>query len=105
MGNYAAVKRHRRKVAEAIRQLKRRPCADCGIEYPYYVMHFDHVKGVKEFELSKVTQTNIALARAMAEAEKCDVVCANCHAERTHKRKMEACESGNSASLLNSGHA
>lgn len=70
-----------------IRSAKLRPCADCGIQYPYYVMDFDHREGAtKSFILSDVPRaTSKSLMR---EIEKCDVVCANCHRERTHQRTL-----------------
>ena len=34
---------------------KSRPCADCGVQYPYYVMDFDHRDGSqKKYELTKL---------------------------------------------------
>lgn len=81
--NTRAYQRHR----ELIRQAKSRPCADCGIQYPYYVMDFDHRDGKnKTFTISEVARiTNKSLWR---EIEKCDVVCSNCHRERTHRRLL-----------------
>lgn len=81
--NARTYQRHR----ELIRQAKLRPCADCGIQYPYYVMDFDHRDGAtKAFTLSDVSRaTRKSLLR---EIEKCDVVCANCHRERTHRRMV-----------------
>jgi hypothetical protein len=68
--------------------MKACPCADCGILYPYYVMDFDHKEGeIKEYELNRITQmTTRAILR---EIEKCDVVCSNCHRERTHQRALK----------------
>ncbi len=69
--------------------MKSRPCADCGIQYPFYVMDFDHREGVtKEFALNSVTRlTREAILREIA---KCDVVCSNCHRERTHQRRLQS---------------
>jgi hypothetical protein len=76
------------KRRELMRQIKSRACADCGIQYPFYVMDFDHREGeTKEYELNRVDRmTTRALLR---EIEKCDVVCANCHRVRTYKRRIE----------------
>lgn len=61
------------------------PCADCGIVYPHYVMHFDHL-GV-EPKLFTVSQMRTKTKQVILdEIAKCEVVCANCHAERTHNR-------------------
>lgn len=72
---------------QIIREAKDRPCADCGIAYPYYVMQFDHVQGVKKFNIGVVGPT-VSRDRLMAEISKCEVVCANCHAERTYTRRL-----------------
>ncbi|GIJ10744.1 hypothetical protein ACFFMR_18940 [Micromonospora andamanensis] len=81
---------HRKKNREAIkallREAKSKPCADCGIQYPYYVMQFDHSPGEKAFTIGDAGRRNIALSRIAAEVARCEVVCANCHAERTHQR-------------------
>ena len=73
------------KRKEYIRKVKSRPCADCGIQYPYYVMDFDHREDeVKEIQLNQIVRYSIKqLAREIA---KCDVVCSNCHRERTFQR-------------------
>lgn len=78
-------KGQRAAVDRAIRTAKARPCADCNVQYPYYVMHFDHVAGEKLFNLGNA-RMSMAVGRVVAEMEKCEVVCANCHAERTHRR-------------------
>lgn len=65
-------------------------CVDCKVGYPYYVLQFDHKP---EFEKSGTLASMVAtssVAQLLAEVEKCDVVCANCHAERTHKRRKHA---------------
>lgn len=80
----AKAKRHDRRIRKWIQALKEKPCTDCGKKYPYYVMQFDHLKD-KEFELAygfKYGKEKLA-----KELAKCEVVCANCHAERTHQRE------------------
>lgn len=67
---------------EAIRTIKESsPCTDCDEYYPYYVMQFDHVNGDKEFNIANALRKG--LKAILKEIEKCDLVCANCHAERT----------------------
>lgn len=76
------------KTRAAVHAAKSKPCADCGVQYPYYVMEFDHLDAdSKEFNVSAGV-TSKSFARLMAEIAKCEVVCANCHAERTHQRKQ-----------------
>ena len=81
------------KRRELVRQIKSRACADCGIQYPFYVMDFDHREGeTKEYELNRIDRmTTRALLR---EIEKCDVVCSNCHRVRTYKRRNKHTEEG-----------
>ena len=68
-----------------IHSLKDSPCADCGQSYPYYVMDFDHRPGeVKLFNIGDAPNLGYGPKRVLPEVEKCDLVCANCHRERTH---------------------
>lgn len=74
-----------KKRKEFVRQSKSKPCADCGIQYPFYVMDFDHREGeIKEFALNQVDRMTMKAIKA--EIVKCDVVCSNCHRERTFQR-------------------
>lgn len=80
---------HNRARYRANRQLinesKQGPCADCGVEYPPYVMDLDHRPGeVKLFQISKGLRKSRGVL--LTEIAKCDTVCANCHRIRTHTR-------------------
>ena len=78
--------KNRTKQLQRWRDLKEdTPCTDCNQQYPYYVMQFDHVRG------EKVEHVSTLIARCHwklveEEVKKCEVVCSNCHAERTHNR-------------------
>ena len=77
----------RSKRRQKIQTIKDVPCVDCGIKYHYCVMQFDHRP-----EFIKVAGINTLLTTSTMEAvlneiKKCDVVCANCHAMRTFKRR------------------
>lgn len=66
---------------------KDKPCFDCGVKYPPYVMQFDHRPGeIKLFGIAQMATRSRALVAA--EIAKCDLVCANCHAERTFNRTV-----------------
>lgn len=70
----------------AIRKHKSRPCHDCGKSYPFYVMDFDHRNGgEKSFGMASAHKGR-GIDVILKEIAKCDVVCANCHRERTHQR-------------------
>lgn len=74
-----------RKMYEVIREAKNKPCMDCGINYPSYVMDFDHRPG--EIKIKNLSRMNgYGLDKIKEEIEKCDLVCANCHRERTFSR-------------------
>lgn len=75
----------RREVQAYLENLKRQPCKDCGVSYPPYMMDFDHVRGEKKFNLCSGPRRR-GVKQVMEEVAKCEVVCANCHRERTHKR-------------------
>lgn len=93
-GYYRAKRRESRDRRRAIvRSAKEKPCADCGVRYPYYVMQFDH-RGGKSFTISQ-NWHKVRLTVLVAEIAKCDVICANCHAVRTY----QAAEQGLSGSL------
>jgi hypothetical protein len=76
--------RRRLKHVEIIRNAKSLPCADCHAEYPFYVMEFDHVRGKKREHLARMA--TLGISAILNEIEKCDVVCSNCHKERTWRR-------------------
>ena len=71
---------------EKLKELKSGPCTDCGVSYPYYVMQFDHVGTDKVADVSKLISLK-AWQTVLDEIKKCELVCANCHAERTHFRR------------------
>lgn len=77
--------RERRK--QIIVDAKSKPCTDCGIQYGYWVMQFDHTRD-KLFTIAS-QWTKVSLYSLAAEIEKCEVVCANCHANRTYIRAAE----------------
>ena len=75
-------------LAQYLRDLKTKtPCVDCGINYPYYVMDFDHVRGQKHANVMELVST-LSKKRIDLEIAKCEIVCSNCHRIRTHMRKM-----------------
>jgi hypothetical protein len=69
-----------------LRVTKDVPCADCCKKYPSWVMQFDHVRGVKRSNVGELVRYG-SVRVLQHEIAKCEVVCANCHAERTHRRR------------------
>ena len=65
---------------------KHSTCADCKIKYPHYILDFDHVKG-KSVGISRALQLGTNLDKIKEEVKKCEIVCANCHRQRTYNRQ------------------
>lgn len=67
-------------------------CSDCKVKYAYYVLDFDHRPG--EIKLGSVGDMIKRLDWKLLHEEiaKCDVVCSNCHRERTYRRIVEGLE-------------
>ena len=88
--------RARKQSVQAMRrllvELKSVPCADCGGTFPSCAMDFDHRPDeVKSFNVGESIQRG---RRAMlAEAAKCEIVCANCHRVRTLQRLLASAHS------------
>ena len=62
------------------------PCTDCKNYFPYYVMQFDHVRGRKVMKVNRLVYVT-GRKNVDAEIDKCELVCANCHAIRSYKRQ------------------
>jgi hypothetical protein len=82
----AAVHESKESKRAIIRAAKDKPCADCGNNYPYYVMDLDHVLGDKIINVGLMVGWGYTEAEIRTEIAKCELVCANCHRERTFRR-------------------
>lgn len=72
------------RMREVVNGIKSVPCMDCVVPYPTYVMHFDHRDpSTKKFSISNFASCGATMETLLEEMSKCDVVCSNCHAERT----------------------
>ncbi len=68
-------------------EIKQRPCQDCGRRFEACVKDFDHRDPeTKRYTISRMIG-RAGTARIMAEVAKCDIVCANCHRDRTYRRR------------------
>ncbi len=86
--NTTRMQRLRKRGRKLIASIKDRPCTDCDIKYPPYIMQFDHlISTEKRQDVSDMDGYSIELI--LKEIQKCELVCANCHAERTHRRKQK----------------
>jgi hypothetical protein len=85
--------RHRRRRDRSLAKralllkLRDRCCADCGAKPLPQVMQFDHRDaGAKRFSVT--SSWCRSEARIHEEAAKCDIVCRNCHRERSFQRRQ-----------------
>lgn len=82
---YAKLKRQRRRLLNLMlvsEYKEANPCMDCNRKFPAVCMDFDHRPGeVKRFTVS--AGTSKAWPALIAEVQKCDLVCSNCHRLRT----------------------
>ncbi len=63
-----------------------RPCADCQGLYPSVCLHWHHRDPLtKTMTISRDRRSKAAI---LAEIEKCDLLCANCHAIRTWRPEL-----------------
>lgn len=60
-------------------------CMDCGYRRHAEALQFDHRPG--EIKVHNIAGWPFGLESMIEEMDKCDVVCANCHAIRTALRR------------------
>jgi hypothetical protein len=80
-------KAKRERLRAIVIAAKQVACAGCGNEHEHWIMQFDHVRGRKLGDIATLVGRRVSEARLKSEIEKCEVVCANCHADRTYKRR------------------
>lgn len=77
------------KTRDAVRELKMaKGCVDCGYRAHWAALDFDHLPGTtKVMDVAEMVRLSRPLDLILAEIEKCEVVCANCHRIRTVTRR------------------
>lgn len=83
--------KYKEAVKRFIEKLKSKACMDCKDKFNPWQMDFDHrPTEVKRFEINKFVNigslTSSKLELLYEEIAKCDLVCSNCHRDRTHRR-------------------
>lgn len=78
-------KEAKRRLREEVNVLKSEPCTDCGYSYNWWQMHYDHINDDKVMRISQLVIRGNR-KKLFEEIEKCGLVCANCHADRTYRR-------------------
>ena len=89
-------RRRKQETAHWYRDLKEsNACMDCGSFFHHASMEFDHMPGsIKETEVSELVRKETSRRWIIAEMEKCELVCANCHAVRTFNRSRGVAQPG-----------
>jgi hypothetical protein len=64
-------------------------CTDCQVSYEPHILDFDHLAN-KSFGISRAIQQGMAIEKIRQEIKKCEIVCSNCHRERTRSRMLES---------------
>lgn len=81
----ASREKFKREAKAYVEAEKSKPCTDCSQTFHYACMDFDHVYGNKVRNVSRI-QNFGSMKQLLAEIEKCELVCANCHRLRSFKR-------------------
>jgi len=79
-------KKYQQSRRELINKIKlEKGCCKCGYNEHSAALDFNHISGVKSFSISQ--DPKVALARLLAEIDKCEVLCANCHRIHTYENR------------------
>lgn len=79
------------QMRERLAQLKSGPCTDCNVQYPPFVMDWDHLDAASKLQnVSYLMRHRVRWEVILEEISKCELVCANCHRARTHARMTAA---------------
>ena len=74
------------RLKQQLIDLKGGECVDCGYSKHFAALEFDHINDDKLDAVANLINHMVAWSRVIAEVEKCDLVCANCHRIRTWER-------------------
>lgn len=62
-----------------------RGCSICGYNAHAAALDFNHINGDKKFSISQDTKK--AMSKLLAEIDKCEILCANCHRIHTYENR------------------
>ncbi len=89
--SYNRKKQSRHRTTSYIRKAKQgQKCVVCREDYPYWKMEFDHLPEYKKsFTIGGKGSRDKSIEEIQAEMDKCEIVCRNCHADRTYWRQLK----------------
>lgn len=73
-----------KEIRQRVSALKDGPCTDCGKKFPPCAMEFDHLDQKKKTKNVSALVSDGSWEKILLEIKKCELVCAICHAIRTH---------------------
>ena len=79
-------------------------CIDCGYAAHAEALQFDHTSNDKKGNVSDLIRSDYSWTTIMAEINKCEIRCANCHAVKTSHRKRIVEESWSTQLLASAVH-
>ena len=84
----AQKRRYHSELVRWYRALKDAPCSDCGGRFHHSAMAWDHRPSErKKFDVRNMVRKTHSKRQILQEIAKCDLVCANCHAVRSFRRR------------------
>lgn len=86
-GRRERFRRHRAAQNELLDRIRQLPCTDCGGTFPIVVMQFDHRDPSKKHQMLSQMAGRVRIATLLEEIAKCDIVCTNCHRDRSFRRR------------------
>jgi hypothetical protein len=82
-----AWRRRRREQMDLLIRLRQMPCMSCQGMFPVCAMEFDHRQGTQKSGLVSQMAGRVTIRKLLEEIAKCDIVCTNCHRDRSFRRR------------------
>ncbi len=79
--------RRRREQMDVLIRLRQMPCMSCSGTFPVCAMEFDHREGTQKSGFVSRMAGNVTIRKLLEEVAKCDIVCTNCHRDRSFRRR------------------
>lgn len=94
------VKRNRRQqqllISYARATKTNKTCMDCKLPQPWWRLDFDHREETNKLtDISTAVRERCGIKKLQTEMDKCDLVCSNCHRDRTHFRRQRSRKESN----------
>ena len=84
--------RRRRTQMDVLNRIRGLPCANCRGSFAACSMEFDHRDAPRKIGVLSRMAGRVSIALLLEEIAKCDIVCANCHRDRSfHQRSARGC--------------